>query len=220
MTTQCGSRWITLMRTTVVTMFVATSLAGSLLAQTAQERLAASVTENLEQMQVTHTDLQNTVGALEELRNQSGDLRPTYEKFSDSIEKTRNSSGLAAKLFGVMSADSETYFEEWRAEIDAISNPQIKKASSKRLSSVEKQYEKLLEELEPIPPLFNPLMSDLDDFKNALGMDLTPAGLEALSKAMNKTNKSLSAFQAPITGALEEFDKLASDLAPAAPPTQ
>jgi hypothetical protein len=60
-------------------------------------------------------------------------------------------------------------------------------------------------------------MSDVDDFKTALGVDLTPDGLKALNKPMNKTEKSLSHFQEPLARSLAELDILAKDLTPAAP---
>jgi chromosome segregation ATPase len=216
MATHCRVRSIRGMRTAAL-MVMAVTLAGSLLAQTAQERLAASVKDAREQIQNASADLQNTVGALNELRNQTGDLRPAYDKFSESIEKTRNSAGLAAKLSETMTADSKTYFDAWQSEITAISNPDIQKVSTKRLKSVQKEYDRALKQLKPLPTRFNPMMSDLDDFKKALGMDLTPAGLKAHSKTMNKTNKSLAAFQEPLTESLAELDKLSTDLTPAAP---
>jgi septal ring factor EnvC (AmiA/AmiB activator) len=197
--------------------FAAATLAGSVLAQSAQDRLAASVRDAGQQLQNTRTDLQSTVGALTELRNQSGDLRPAYEKFSDSIEKTRNSAGLTANLYDTMSADSKTYFASWQSEIDGISNPDIKKASTKRLKAVQKEYDSVVKELKPIQPQFNPMMSDLDDFKKALGMDLTPAGLRGLSKTMDKTNRALANFQEPLVKTMTAFDKLSTDLTPAAP---
>jgi chromosome segregation ATPase len=216
MATNWRVQLIRAMRTAALMVF-ATTLAGSLFAQTAQERLAASVKDAREQIQNASTDLQNTVGALNDLRNQTGDLRPAYDKFSESIEKTRNSAGLAAKLSETMTAESKTYFDSWQSEINAISNPDIQKVSTKRLKIVQKQYDKVLKQLKPLPPRFNPMMSDLDDFKKALGMDLTPAGLKAHSKTMNKTNKSLVAFQEPVKESLVELDKLSADLTPAAP---
>jgi septal ring factor EnvC (AmiA/AmiB activator) len=204
-------------RSTAILAIAATALTGSLLAQSAQDRLAASVRDAGAQIQTTRVDLQNTIGALDELRNQkSGDLRAAYDKFSESTEKTRNSAGTAAKLYDTMSADSKTYFASWQSEIDAISNPDIKKASAKRLKTVQKQYDEVVKELKPIQPLFSPMMSDLDDLNKALGTDLTPAGIKALSKPMDKTKKALTKFQAPIVESMTEFDKMSASLAPAA----
>jgi flagellar biosynthesis chaperone FliJ len=201
-------------------VLAATGLAGSVLAQSAQERLAASVKEAREQLQNTRTDLQATVGALNDLQKQSGDLRPAYEKFSASIEKTRNSAGLAAKLGETMSTDSKNYFDAWLSEINGISNPDIREVSTKRLDTVKKQYDEAVKEVKRVAPLFTPMMSDLEDLKSALGMDLTPAGLKAHSKAVGNTNKSLAAFQEPIDKSLAALDKLSAALTPAAPTTK
>jgi len=216
MTRKGRGQLIRVMRTTVMAL-AATTLTGALLAQSAQERLAASVKDARDQLQSARTDLQETVGALNDLRGQTGDLKPGFEKYSESIEKTRNSAGLAAKLAGTMSADSKSYFDSWQSEINTISNKDIQKTSTKRLKTVQKEYDNAVKQLKPLPSLFAPMMSDLDDFKKALGMDLTPAGLKAHSKAMDKTNKSLAAFQEPITKSLVELDKLSTDLTPAAP---
>jgi hypothetical protein len=196
-----------------------TVLAGSVLAQS-QERLATSVKEAREQLQNTRIDLQATVGALNDLRNQNGDLRPAFEKFSASIEKTGNSAGLAAKLGEAMSTDSKNYFDAWLSEINGIANPDIRKASTKRLDTVKKQYDEAIKEVKLVAPLFKPMMSDLEDLKSALGMDLTPAGLKAQSKAVGNANKSLAAFQKPIDKSLEALDKLSTALTPAAPATE
>lgn len=217
MATKRGIPMIKTIRMAAIATLATTALAGSLLAQSAQERLASSVANAREQLQNARLDLQNTVGALNELRTQSGDLRPAFDKYTASVEKTRNSAGLAAKLFETMSADSKNYFGAWESEIGSISNPDIQKVSTKRLKTVRKEYDRALKELKPLPGLFHPMMSDLDDFQKALGMDLTPAGLKAHSKAMNKTNKSLTAFQEPVARSLTELDKLSADLTPVAP---
>jgi hypothetical protein len=200
-----------------IMVIATTTLAGSLFAESAQERLANSVRDARDQIHGTSTDLQNTVAALTELQNQSGDLVPAYEKFADSVEKTRSSAGMAAQLYATMSKNSATYFDSWASEIETISNPNIQKVSTKRLRVVQKGYAKALKQLEPIPPLFAPMMSDLDDFKTALGVDLTPEGLKALHKSVNKTEHSLSAFQQPLAKSLAELDVLFADLRPAAP---
>jgi ABC-type transporter Mla subunit MlaD len=207
-------------RTATLMALAAMVLAGSVLAQTPQERLAASVKEAREQLQSTSTDLQTTVGALNDLQKQSGDLRPAYDKFSESIAKTGNSAGLAAKLGETMAADSKAYFDSWLSEINGISNPDIRKVSTKRLNEVKKDYDQAVKEVTPLAPLFKPMMSDLEDFKSALGMDLTPDALKAHSKAMSKTTKSVAAFQEPIGKSLLALDKLSTALTPAAPATK
>jgi hypothetical protein len=60
------------------------------------------------------------------------------------------------------------------------------------------QYHKVQEQLKFMPPLLHPMMSDLDDFKKA-GHGPHACGTQVHSKIMNKTNKSLAAFQEPIT---------------------
>jgi hypothetical protein len=198
----------------------ATVLAGSVFAQSAQERLATSVKQAREQLQNTSTVLQATVGALNDLKKQTGDLRPAFEKFSASIEKTGSAAGLAAKLGGTMSMESKNYFDSWLAEINSIANPDIQKVSTKRLETVKKQYDEVVKEVKKVTPLFQPMMSDLEDLKSALGMDLTPSGLKAHSKAIDNSNKSLAHFQEPIGKSLEELDKLSTALTPAAPATK
>jgi hypothetical protein len=200
-----------------VSAFAATALAASLFAQSTQDRLAASVKAAGEQFQTTRADLQNTIGALNDLGKQTGDLRPAFDKYSESIEKTRNSAGLAAKLAGTMAADSKTYFDSWKSEIEGISNPDIKKVSTKRMKAVQKQYDEVVKQLKPLPSLFNPMMSDLDDFKKALGMDLTAGGVKSLSKSMKKTNEALVDFQEPVVKGITGLDKLSADLTPTAP---
>ena len=203
--------------TTTVMAVAAALLTGSLFAQSAQDRLVASVKDAGAQIQSTGTDLQNTIAALDALRTQeSGDLRPAFDKFSESTAKTRESAGLTAKLYDTMLGDSKNYFTSWQSEIDSIANPSIKKSSAKRLATVQKQYDAVIKELQPLPPLFSPMMSDLDDLSKALGTDLTPAGIKTLAKSMDKTMKAVTKFQAPVVKAKAAIDKMSASLAPAA----
>lgn len=184
-------------------------------AETAQERLAASVQSARTETQNTRTELQNTVAALTTLQAQTeGDLRPNFDKLVASMDSTRSAAGLTTKRFDTMTADSQSYFDSWKAELDKISNKDIRKTSEKRLASVQKEYAVVLAKLGKTRATFPPMLSDCADLKTALGTDLTPKGLKSQKGAVNKTNKSLAAAQGPVIEALLAFDKLAANLTP------
>lgn len=197
------------------TLGVALFSVGSLFAQDAQQRLAAAVMTAREETQNTRAQLQNTISTLNKLSTEPGDLRPNFEKYTDSVEKTRAAADLTRKRYDSMSADSKMYFDGWKSDLASISNPDIRKVSEKRMKAVMKDYNGVLAKLAAARQKFGPMMSDLDDFKTAMGNDLTPGGLKALSKSVKKTNKSLANGQAPVVNALLGFDALAAKLTPA-----
>jgi chromosome segregation ATPase len=204
-------------RFAVTTIALCTMGSSALLAQEAQQRLAASVQEARAEIQSARAQIQNTVGVLNEMEAQKeGDLRPIYEKYSTSVAETRKATESARARYDKMMGESQQYFTAWKDEIAGIQNPSIRKASEKRYKQVQKQYDQVLKKLGAATPKYGPMNSDLEDFRKALGMDLTPGGLQSLKGSLKKTNKSVAAAQGPIIDSLLSFDQLAADLTPVA----
>src|SRR5262249_25034349 len=88
-----------------------------------QVKLASTMEETRQEILQTRDQLQMTVDAANALVNQrKGDLKPAYETFTDQVHKTQTAAIATRARAERMQAEAESYFSNWRAELESINN--------------------------------------------------------------------------------------------------
>jgi len=184
------------------------SLATSASAASAQEALAASLSETSNEIARTGNQIQTAVKSLEALTSQTkGDLRPTYEAFTTAIAETQSSAKYTVARATKMRDDMVNYFTKWQSEVAAINNPDVKASAQKRLSSVQQGYEQLTSDLTVVGQQFKPLLSDLNDIKTALDNDLTVGGVKNLKKVSKSASSQMESLHKSLNGVLKKLNE-------------
>lgn len=183
-----------------------------------QDALVKSVGDALGESQATKNQLAATMASLNALQatKPGEDLRPAYQTYVENVEKTKKDAATTKARVDQMNADSANYFGTWKSDNEAISNPELRKVSTKRLTQVQKDYRSSLASLQAAAGKFVPFISDLTDIQTALSNDLTANGLKATKGVFKKANKDHQEVQKEINNAVAHFSETQAKLSPVA----
>lgn len=187
-------------------------------ASAGQQDLAVSLAITRTNVVQARDQLQKTVDSLEALvKQKSGDIRPAYDAFVAEIAKTQAAGESAKACAQKMEADASTHFGSWQKEVDGIANPSLKKKAQKRLTDVQKQYEKVGSQLKEAASRFTPLLSDLNDIQKTLANDLTPGGVKSVRGSVSDAKWNLTSARRYCYSAIEGLTKMEKSLGTTVP---
>ena len=181
--------------------------------QASQEKLAQSIRDVQTETSRTSTQLQSTLGVLNELTAQKkGDLRPAYTAFCAELPKTEAAAGQTRTRVQWMAGDGRKYFTDWQKTIDGIANESLRKKAQKRMDAVRKSYDKVEASLVQAGEKFRPLLSDLTDIQKFLATDVTAGGVKAIKSTVSSANWNHQFVDKATKAALKEMDKMQKSL--------
>jgi uncharacterized protein YukE len=146
------------------------------------------------------------------------DLKVQLKNYSSAVsglEATARDVGSRATKIQQLSA---TYLQQWDDELAKIQNEDIRNTSAERKAAVVKKFDSLKSSYDTARTAFNPLLADLRDIKTALSTDLTPAGIDAISKSMTKVNSEADTVRKALTDLATQFKEVGKSLETPAPP--
>jgi hypothetical protein len=172
------------------------SAAGSKLQQAA-DTVAAS-----------ETAVADCVTALNDLAtNAAPDLRPQFKQFETSIKKLESLSKRIGSNTVSMQAKSQAYFAKWDAELAGI-------RSEARRKEVSESFEKLQAACEKTCNRFAPFLSDLNDVRRALSVDLNRSGIAAVARSVEQVNRNATPLKESLSRLSAEFRSLGVSVSP------
>lgn len=188
-------------------------LGSALSASAGQEQLAAAINDTRNEVIATRDQLQVTVDALDALvKQQTGALKPAYDAFVAEVAKTQASASLTTARGNRMQADAATHFNAWQREVDGVTNPKLRKQALKRLTDVQKSYDRATGQLQSAAAAFTPYLSDLADITKVLANDLTPGGVKAIRGTVSKAKFDLGKVRSHIFDAIKELGRMRNSL--------
>lgn len=179
------------------------SAAGSKLQQAA-DTVAAS-----------ETAVADCVTALNDLAtNAAPDLRPQFKQFETSIKKLESLSKRIGSNTVSMQAKSQAYFAKWDAELAGIRNENIRARSEARRKEVSESFEKIQAACEKTCNRFAPFLSDLNDVRRALSVDLNRSGIAAVARSVEQVNRNATPLKESLSRLSAEFRSLGVSVSP------
>ncbi|HEY7117032.1 MAG TPA: DUF2959 family protein [Tepidisphaeraceae bacterium] len=184
------------------------------------ERSAAAVEslrDTKDQLSKADAQVGETITSLNTLMGQnSGDLRPTFNKFSDEIRQTREMAEAASNRAAAMRERTNEYVTQWQAEQKAITDPELQRMSQERASRATAQFDRVRSVAQETRAAYQPWMQSLTDVQTFLANDLTSAGVTAAKpKAMRAVDQG-NALRAKIGQLEAEIDRVAATWSSAA----
>jgi hypothetical protein len=181
---------------------------------------AASMTDTKAEMQGAFTQVTLAINSLDKImKAQVGDLRPLYKDFAAQVKDLEDAAQAARSRALSMQAKNQEYFATWAQEIEAISDPSIKKQSLTRYNATKTSYQEVEKSLFKIRDAYVPLISSLTDIGTVLNQDLTPAGIAPLRPVYSKARKQAIDLQSDMKNSMKAMDAAAQKLAPQASPS-
>ena len=96
-----------------------------------------------------------------------------------------------------MEKQGQQYFNTWDLRLSQIRNEDIRARSAERQREVTEQFADIRLRYENARQQMEPLMSNLRDIQSALGIDLTPAGVDSAREFVRQADSnSIAARQA------------------------
>jgi len=173
------------------------------------EQATTGLQQTRNELDAADAQVDATLNSLRALASQdSGDLRPTYKKFSDDVDKLGTMADDARNRATAMRERSTEYINKWRQEAEGISDPQLRQASEQRQASARADFEKVAALAQQTRAAYDPFMKDLRDIRTALSNDLTPAGVRAVRPVIDRTIQEGQAVRGRIGALNAEIDAL------------
>lgn len=159
------------------------------------------------------------VAALDDLvNNPQADMKKQYATFSSAVDSLNKSVDKARDRALDARAKREEYLAQWKADTEAISNPDLKARALQRMGDAKASFERLREHLDAIRTTAAPFHSDINDLRRYLGNDLTPAGVKSVSDLVTKTRSGATDTKTKIDEAIAEIDRVSAEISPSAAP--
>ncbi len=90
-------------------------------------------------------------------------LQDAYDDLSDAFEDSESRAEAVRDRIGAVESVSDALFEEWRDEIELISNAKLKSASSTQLRRSEQQYRELIRAMRRAEGKMDPVLTAFRD---------------------------------------------------------
>ncbi len=184
-----------------------------------QESTAESARETEAGLQATRAQIDKTLGALNRLMTASpAELRLAYAEYWKEVDAMYAVAKETDKDAKAVQAKSADYLAKWQKSHAEIQNPELRNASDQWRSTVISRFDGIRKSYADARAAFVPFMQNLEDVRQVLANDLTPAGVQSLAATdVVKNAKANGMAMASNLDALKlQYAVLAKVLQPAA----
>ena len=142
------------------------------------------------------------------------DNRKAYKKLSNDIRKVDNQANKVRANIDAMQMAADTYFSDWKNNLAAISDPDLRAKSEKRLNETMANYEGILKAAEKAGAEFKPFLTSLNDQVTFLGHDLNPSAIADLKDEAAELNAQGKKVFKAVDGTIETASKYTNSIKP------
>ncbi|MGB3563452.1 MAG: DUF2959 family protein [Thermoanaerobaculia bacterium] len=142
------------------------------------------------------------------------DNRKAYKKLSNDIRKCDNQATKVRQNITSMEEVADLYFADWKNSLAAISDPDLRAKSEKRLNETRTNYEGILTAAENAGAEFKPFLTSLNDQVTFLGHDLNPSAIADLKEEAADLNVQGKKVFKAVDGTVETASKYANSIKP------
>jgi uncharacterized phage infection (PIP) family protein YhgE len=146
------------------------------------------------------------------------DMKLQLKNYSTSVDKLESLSKSAGTAATKMQQMGAAYFQKWDEQLSQIQNEEIRNQSAERKAAVMKQFEQTKAAYDAARAAYSPFVANLRDIRTAVSTDLTPAGVQAISKSMTKVNAQAAEVQKTMSDLAAQFRTLSKALEVPTPP--
>jgi chromosome segregation ATPase len=186
------------------------------------EKAAATsdaVTSAATQVDLAKTQITETATALQELANKPAtELKPAFERYRTSVANLDKTVAQLKDETAAMEKQGRSYFDTWDARLSKIHSEDIRARSAERQREVTAQFADLQHSYQDMRLQLEPLMSTLHDIQASLGIDLTPAGVQAAREFISRADTNANAARQALDQLGDRLRNLSTTLNPNAGP--
>src|SRR4029453_6666611 len=158
------------------------------------EQTMKAVTEARQQLEKTLANY-NTI-----VDGKAVDPKDSYKDLGKAVKESEDRVADVTKQREEMDAEAGKLFASWKASMDAIGSPELKKKSQARLETTQASYGKIATAGKDAKSEYDAFLGGLKDQITFLGHDLNPAALASLKPDAAKLNDRAQKMFAKIDG--------------------
>lgn len=175
-----------------------------------------AITSATREVELAWAQVSETTNTLQALTTTPpGELQPAFEQYRKSIRALEKTVENLRKETSAMEQRGQSYFDTWNVRLGEILNEDIRARSAERQREVTNQFTEIQRRYQNAREKFEPLMSNLRDIQAALGIDLTPAGVESARRFINRIDVAANDARRALEELAESFRSLRTNLDPA-----
>lgn len=136
-----------------------------------------------------------------------------YEEFSHALADMEGQADtIRAQAEAVRSA-GDAYFSEWEAKLASFTNEDMRAMSEKRRADLVASFDEINAASQKTKDAYEPLMTNLNDIKEYLGLDLSAASVGGIRNQVAQVKDGAGKVKETIDNLLGALDELSSQLA-------
>jgi hypothetical protein len=180
-----------------------------------QTKVPAEISHRLQglkgEIQMGRSTLRATTAALANLRDNKGtDLRPQFDAYVKALEALDAKAGGVGLVANITNDQADKYFKNWDAQINTISDENLRETGEDRRQASMDEYAKLRALDAELRVAFRPYMGTLIDIKTSLTADLTPQGLRNAQPTIKKVIDGEDAILSRVDAIIKQIDAMSS----------
>jgi chromosome segregation ATPase len=157
--------------------------------------------------------LDATTAALGKLVGQAeGSLRPAFETYMKELARLQVQADRARSRADDLHARAEAYVTTWHEDAYKLKEPEPRKESEARRAKVKASIAGIQSAARAAGDAYRPLLQDLLDIQKALGVDLTEAGIAAVTPTADRAIEDAAELQGRLDAFLAELNRLRDSL--------
>lgn len=169
----------------------------------------------------TQLRLDNTLAALEQVvATAQQNPKPAFDTFVKEYGAFSDELADLTKQREALKSKAETWFAEFEKKNEAIQDPDLRKAGTKRLAEFREEVKGVSQQVDELMNGTTALHGRLKDVRTFLGNDLTAKGIETVSGRIADAAKEGRKFAAGLGKLSKSSEMLASKMRAAQKPAQ
>jgi chromosome segregation ATPase len=153
------------------------------------------------------------------VNNPRPDLKPQYATFSKAVDDLNKRADDAAERANDLRQKRDQYIKDWKADTDAISDPELKTRAIERMSETQKSFEAMSRRVQDVRDTLQPFVKTMNNLRQYLGGDLTSAGIASVADQRQRVNTQRDELKQRLDALVSEIDRVDAQLKPGAPET-
>lgn len=140
------------------------------------------------------------------------ELKSKYEELNDAFEDAESRAQEVTDHIDAVEDVSEDLFDEWRDEIDEISNSSLRSGSASRLKSSEQKYAALIKAMRRAEASMEPVLTSMKDHVLYLKHNLNAQAIASLQGELTSIESDVAALVRDMEASIAEAQDFIADM--------
>ncbi len=141
--------------------------------------------------------------------------RDAFDDFDSTVNELERIRENAAKASVRMQDQGADFFTEWQNQLATINDPDMRRTAQQRMDELRQVFADTRPLLQDVKYDFDPFLSDLQDLRTLLNMDLTADGIDSANRYIDKAISSGTKLQKSMDELVAGLTRIRLEITPA-----